>query len=404
MVRTREKQKAEKEENRYVGQQDEKAEEADSGDYDDVCDYLDPTWTPSPPPKRRHCQDDSSDDSTTKKHLVEAWRYHRRMRCHFRDYYAGFGDDNCWMGRRAEEKGRNLRQFHGYVWTWALEFGLRPEECAELTSSQKRTIIASLEGQCVQEEWDTLHKLCPSAMCHQFHIFFIEALVIRDIYNVVVENPFWYFDGKLNEQDEGLGDFGARVQYLFERFVQTNEMRAAAWLAETMRLANAVRPLMAHNLELGQHHEARRNDAAVGFAKAMLESEPLQYLLKKLATPEQEEGRFIGLVTAYREAARCLTDNLQLRQGVPKIWRSLAEIGGTYLDSSSLKQAHYLNWGPDNEYDLKRLDGSRILIVTHPCVLSRMPNRYFPASLADEKAVVVVEDPDAESENNPQRS
>lgn len=125
------------------------------------------------------------------------------------------------MSQSPETKGRNLRHVHGYVFSWARELALRPEECADLTSGQKRTIIASLEGQALQEDWDTLHKLCPSHMAHSFHIFFVEALVAKDIYDKVIENPFWFFDGRLNEQDEGQDEFGDRLHYLFKRFARS---------------------------------------------------------------------------------------------------------------------------------------------------------------------------------------
>ncbi|PLB50135.1 hypothetical protein P170DRAFT_463405 [Aspergillus steynii IBT 23096] len=372
-------------------------------DGDNHGDDNDPGRTRSSSPKRSRRQDDTPHDST-RTHLVEAWKSHRQMHHRFMEYYTGCGEDNCRTADPVKDMQDNMQRLYSAVNAWALEFALRPEECADLTSDQKRAIVASLEGQCLQEEWDTLHKLCPTQMCHSFHVFFIEALVIRDIFSVIVENPFWYFDGKLNPQDEGLGDFGARLQYLFERFAQTHEIRASAWLTETMRLANAVRPLQVHNPELGQHHEACRNDTASGFAKSMLESEPLKFLLKKLKSPEQEEGRLIGLVTAYREAARCTTENLQLCQGIPRIRRSLAQIGETYSETSPFADAHPLNCRPENDYETTLLNGRRILLVMHPSVDIRMPKKSYPGCTTVEKAQVVVEDPDAESENNPQRS
>lgn len=169
---------------------------------------------PSLPSKRNRSQ-----DASTKSHLVEAWKYHREMGAQFSNYYHGFADQRYWTSFRSGQKGQNLNMLHSCVYAWAYKFVLSPRERADLTESQKRAIIASLEGQCVQEEWDTLHRLCPSQMCHNFHMLFLEALVIRDIYNAAIEKPFWYFDGKLNKEDEeGLADFGARMQYLFERF------------------------------------------------------------------------------------------------------------------------------------------------------------------------------------------
>lgn len=173
---------------------------------------------------------------------------------------------------------------------------------------------------------------------------------------------------------------------------------------ETTRLANAVDPLQGHNLELGQHHEARRNDAVIGFAKSTLESEPVRCLLKKLATPEEEEERLTGLVMAYRQAVRCLTENLQIHRGILQLRRSFADIGETYSDTSSVVDVNCLNIRPENNYETTILNGRRILLITHPCVLTRMSRIDIPTCAVDSKAMVVVEDPDNESKDNPQRS
>ena len=45
---------------------------------------------------------------------------------------------------------------------------------------------------------------------------------MKEIIEKTFECPFWYFDGKLDlEDEEGDETFGARLQHLYERFLKS---------------------------------------------------------------------------------------------------------------------------------------------------------------------------------------
>lgn len=74
----------------------------------------------------------------------------------------------------------------------------------------------------MQDDWDVLMGLLPNLIRELIAELFVKAIVLKDIFTKIFENPFWYFDGKTGPGDQ-LGDasFPAELQYLYERFLKS---------------------------------------------------------------------------------------------------------------------------------------------------------------------------------------
>lgn len=109
-----------------------------------------------------------------------------------------------------------------YVQSFAiLHAKSNPEDVDLLSESQKRTIISSLAGYCVQEEWDVLMGLLPDLLRETILEVFLETLIYKEIFGRFFRAPFWYLDGKMSPSDEGDKTFSARLQYLYDRFYES---------------------------------------------------------------------------------------------------------------------------------------------------------------------------------------
>lgn len=104
--------------------------------------------------------------------------------------------------------------------TWLGDFAAsEPDHEKGLSAEQKKHIISSLEGSCVQEDWDVLKARLPQLTAEYMMEVLLEALMFKDIRTRFFENPFWYFDGKKGPSDQtGDNDFSAALQYLYERY------------------------------------------------------------------------------------------------------------------------------------------------------------------------------------------
>ena len=131
------------------------------------------------------------------------------------------------MGWDIEDGVKAIRSDYGYIGPllrpWTSNYSLQePHADKYLSADQKKMIISSLKDSCVQEDWDELKMRFPSLIRREIVEVFLEALVLKDIFARFFENPFWYFDGKTSPSDQtGDGDFSARLQYLYERYLKS---------------------------------------------------------------------------------------------------------------------------------------------------------------------------------------
>ncbi|KAJ9491953.1 hypothetical protein VN97_g1327 [Penicillium thymicola] len=254
-----------------------------------------------------------------------------------------------------------------YVQSFAiLHAKSNPEDVDLLSESQKRTIISSLAGYCVQEEWDVLMGLLPDLLRETILEVFLETLIYKEIFGRFFRAPFWYLDGKMSPSDEGDKTFSARLQYLYDRFYETNPLMAAFWRSETTRLSNATTRNLATNTPLGTQNRDRRESCLDQFVNDTLSSEPIKWLLKEPSSKEEEDKRYELLHRVYEIAAQSALNIGTVRGHLD--FQTLATLPETYTRDDGWRMISH-------EYNLcntgDRKDGRRILIVVYPGIIRR---------------------------------
>lgn len=126
-----------------------------------------------------------------------------------------------WSGPGNKKDMKHALGFTVFVQPFLIENAKsNPEDVDLLSESQKKTIINSLAGYCVQEKWDVLMGLFPDLLRETILEVFLETLIYKEIFGRFFMAPFWYLDGKMSPSDEGDEMFGTRLQHLYDRFYE----------------------------------------------------------------------------------------------------------------------------------------------------------------------------------------
>ncbi|RJE26441.1 hypothetical protein PHISCL_01242 [Aspergillus sclerotialis] len=308
---------------------------------------------------------------------------------------------------------KNYRHIQTLVSVWAENWAITKQQYIDLLSrDQKQAIIHSLEGSCVQEDWEVLLSRLPGSVRESITSIFLETLILHKIHIQILEAPFWYLDGKLapikDGNDNSVPDkddsnksapdddgndrdktFPPRLQYLYARFLKTNPFRAALWKTETIRLANSVDKVQAPNTDFGHYNRKCRIAALPNMVKDLIASYPISLLLRNLSNKEEESARYNEMLRIFKHAADISTLHAAQR-GREEFHRDLEKYE-TFTQGSDNMVAHHYHF-PDKRDT--RLDGRRVLLVVHPAVSIKLYNISVELPNVHTKAAVVVEDPE----------
>ncbi|GKZ29825.1 hypothetical protein AbraIFM66950_006686 [Aspergillus brasiliensis] len=104
---------------------------------------------------------------------------------------------------------------------WAMSWG-EAQPMYRLSIDDKRAIIASLDGFCIQDDWDSIYSSLPPGGRAEIGIVLLEALLNKFIYEKFASSTFWFMDAKIDATDqEGDANFYKRFDYVYERFKET---------------------------------------------------------------------------------------------------------------------------------------------------------------------------------------
>ncbi|PYI12681.1 hypothetical protein BO78DRAFT_402572 [Aspergillus sclerotiicarbonarius CBS 121057] len=279
----------------------------------------------------------------------------------------------------------------GRVEGWCEEYALKgPTKVAQLSTSEKESIIRNLEGYWVQDlEWDKLMRSFPYPISLRVLQLLAQAMLTKDIMEKFFENPFWYFEGKADQQEKNQGGVccARHLQHLYQQFFKTNPIRASRWKAETIRLANSTEPNQAEDLELGRYMKKHRDKAAASFAVSMLSCDPFRMLLEEVDSEKaiERDGRLRELYKNADEVAFTLGWHHRHCE-----YRTLASVGSTFDYDSKLADAH-----PSHHVDLcrdePRLTERRILGIIRPALVVHITDPAVTKKEVLIKAEVLVE-------------
>lgn len=88
-----------------------------------------------------------------------------------------------------------------------------------LSDNNKQIIIASLDGFCVQDDWDSIYSSLPPGGRAEIGIVLLETMMNKFIYDKFAASTFRFMDAKMDATDqEGDDNFCKRLNYVYERF------------------------------------------------------------------------------------------------------------------------------------------------------------------------------------------
>ncbi|BCS13286.1 similar to An06g01430 [Aspergillus luchuensis] len=231
-----------------------------------------------------------------------------------------------------------------------------------LSDDDKRMIIASLNGFCVQDDWDRIYSSLPPGGRAAFGIVLLETMMNKFIYDKFAASTFWFMDAKMDATDqEGDDNFCKRLDYVYERFKETLPQDAAWWKSTLvsvcmMRASEWVSnppptPLLHATLE-------RRKALLKAYGDELLASQPFQLLFRGSLSEEDQAIREERTREVLEEAAHQFT-SLQGDMFGNLVVELLPELP-TFDRHAKNMDHHILHVGFMPHH------GARVLIVTRP--------------------------------------
>ncbi|KAE8164130.1 hypothetical protein BDV40DRAFT_287262 [Aspergillus tamarii] len=102
-----------------------------------------------------------------------------------------------WLPYKHDEIHKKLSVIQERLQEWSVEWATLEKQ---LSDEEKQKIIAGLEGYCLQDDWNSLVERLPSNISELLPLILSQALVTKDIFENVIEDPFFY----LNRNENGL--------------------------------------------------------------------------------------------------------------------------------------------------------------------------------------------------------
>ncbi|KAL5340429.1 hypothetical protein BJX70DRAFT_407133 [Aspergillus crustosus] len=288
--------------------------------------------------------------------LVQRQDYHQILNSVvrlIREGAAGCGED---VNTDCAEMSLSIR-------VWASRY-LSPD-LELLSCEQLRTLIAKLDGFCVQMEWKELRLLLTPDVRTQFGLYVGELLIHLTVYEWLFQNPFWYLDGKDGPTDADEDPtFARKLGYLFDRLYKTNPTYAVLWRMQTQRLANSTDPEYTPDVEFGESNSKRLRAAASRFADRLLITEPFCWLLKDPGSSPQTGHCRDKLRDIFHKAIRAMI-NCETRTNGQPVLRGIDELGGVFRENS--KHVTLTPYAFRPRLDL--YNGQRIIFVSRPSLV-----------------------------------
>jgi hypothetical protein len=135
-----------------------------------------------------------------------------------RDHY----DPGKWSGIDPKLLSWEATSLDHTMFQWTMNYAENDPDAieAKMTAKDKQAIIDYLGDWCLYNDWDSLvASLAPLAHLDRFHLL-ITAVVLKNIFDSVVRNPFFYID--IGEDWDGSGSdlpppYGVELNKLFQK-------------------------------------------------------------------------------------------------------------------------------------------------------------------------------------------
>ncbi|KAI2995947.1 hypothetical protein CBS147346_9667 [Aspergillus niger] len=261
----------------------------------------------------------------------------------------------------------------------------RLESMSHLQPDEKHEIITSLDGYCVQEDWDSIHSLLPPGTREHMGPVLGATMLYQFIFSKLIDSPFWFLDGKISPTDaDGDPQFHLRLQYLYERIREASVYKAAWWKSVTIGECNARSAFDNNpaNTGLAQGTAVQRKAMVKSLTDELLGRRVFQLLLRPLEYKEDVSLRHEQLHRILQDAVDTILYTEGGMFGNTTVERLPDLPVFIHKSDRSIPHMHHFT-SPQITPTFAALDGGRALIVTRPgLVYSQMQSlgrgRNFP--------------------------
>ncbi|PWY64471.1 hypothetical protein BO83DRAFT_322541 [Aspergillus eucalypticola CBS 122712] len=193
---------------------------------------------------------------------------------------------------------------------WAMVWG-ESKPLYRLSDDDKQMIIASLDGFCVQDDWDSIYSSLPPGGRAEIGIVLLETMMNKFIYDKFAASTFWFMDAKMDATDqEGDDNFCKRLNYVYERFKETLPKDAAWWKSTLVSVCMMRGSEWVSNpppTPLLHATSERRKALLKAYGDELLASQPFQLLFRGSLSEEDQAIREERTREVLEEAAHQFT-------------------------------------------------------------------------------------------------
>ncbi|GKZ39529.1 hypothetical protein AbraIFM66950_000491 [Aspergillus brasiliensis] len=246
------------------------------------------------------------------------------------------------------------------VRSFAWQYG-KAQPMSHLSNEDKQAIIASLEGLCVQDDWDKIHSSLPPVARLEFGKVLLEAMLHQFIYKKFATSPFWHLPAKMDATDQhGDANFHKRLDYIYEGFKQILPVNAAWWKSTLVSICTVQDFLIdgPEHTPLSRATQEHRAALVKSYEEELRGCRLFQLLLDDSVSPELQASRDLRIRMLLELAAR---EFIAGQAGVfgNLVVERLPELA-TYDRHSDNMGSHYFHAGFEPQH------GARILLMVRP--------------------------------------
>ncbi|GKZ27542.1 hypothetical protein AbraIFM66951_005655 [Aspergillus brasiliensis] len=242
----------------------------------------------------------------------------------------------------------------------AWQYG-KAQPMSHLSNEDKQAIIASLEGLCVQDDWDKIHSSLPPVARLEFGKVLLEAMLHQFIYKKFATSPFWHLPAKMDATDQhGDANFHKRLDYIYEGFKQILPVNAAWWKSTLVSICTVQDFLIdgPDHTPLSRATQEHRAALVKSYEEELRGCRLFQLLLDDPVSPELQASRDLRIRMLLELAAREFIAGQAGLFGNLVVER-LPELA-TFDRHSDNMISHYYHAGFEPQH------GARILLMVRP--------------------------------------
>ncbi|KAB8276509.1 hypothetical protein BDV30DRAFT_235582 [Aspergillus minisclerotigenes] len=215
-----------------------------------------------------------------------------------------------WLPYDDEDIHKKLRVIQERLQEWSVEWATLEKQ---LSDEEKQKLIAGLEGYCLQADWDSLVEKLPSNISELLPFILSQALVAKDLFQNVIEDPFFYLneDGVKVTGEHGQVSYPSRVEVhnlwqwckQVEPSSERENWNSRKWLQMTVRFLNAFTPETTFDPLLATRMKRLRDYRLERLLHNILDRSSLLHPLLKTVSESARVRRLHELFHIYQIAA-----------------------------------------------------------------------------------------------------